>query len=573
MAIITLSTPADVSIGTFDAWTDTDVSGITGYTAAVTGVCVQIRATTASNEIIGVRKNGSTDARLGIILGQSNGAHLMAYIGVDGSGIFEQYADSGNVEMFVVAFLTEDTFFTNGVDKSTGSTAAWTDVDISGDTGGATATYAWFEWSTTLSYIVAVRTNGSTDDRRAVATGRHNWAGTGLDGSEICEQYINNVAADLILVGYGNTTMTWNTNAIDRSTGTISSFQAITSPGATAIAAIYDVYLPSASADLYSIRRVGDTVDLYHRAQFRAHFTSALDSTNQQAEQKIGSTNVDVYELGYWTASGTTAYELDAQPGSITLTGVLAGTVAARPLNAATGSYALTGVLAGLASQPALNAAPGTFVITGVLATLPAVLLFDGQPGTYALTGVSAGLAAQPTLNAAIGAYSLTGVLAGVTRQAGLNAAPGAYTLTGIDATLVDDVGGGVAYELDAAPGTLTLTGVQAGLAWQPVLDAQPAAFTLTGSVAGVSWGPTINAAPGSFTITGVLATVPAAFAVAANVGAYTVTGIVAALDASSDIAIDWMRMAAVGVSFTGLTSVAVTFTALSGVDVETPED
>ena len=298
-------------------------------------------------------------------------------------------------------------------------------------------------------------------------------------------------------------------------------------------------------------------------------------------------TRWDLYRQASRTAmvslGGAVAYEIDAQPGSVTLTGVQAGVVAGRVINAETGAWTWTGVQAGLAYQPALNAQPGAMTLTGIAATLPAVTLINAQPGAYTLTGVVAGVAWQPALNAEVGVY----------------------TLTGIDATLEDDAGGGVAYELDAQPGAYTLTGVAATLAWQPVLSADPGAVTLTGvsagvvlgavlsaspgsvtltgSAAGVALGAALNAASGAVTLTGVSAGLVASWVVAADPGSYVLTGVTAGLDASSDVAFDWIALSAVAVDFPALSGGAVTFPQWSGltvtvprlsaVDVETPED
>jgi len=188
------------------------------------------------------------------------------------------------------------------VDKSTGTTSSWVDLDISSDTGGTTATYAYFEWSSPALWIQAFRNNGSTDNRRAQSPGTHGWAFSPVDGSEICEQYINNTGQDALLVGYGNSSfITTNTNAIDRSTGTTGSYQAITTPAANAIAAIYDAYTSGASALRYAIRRVGDTADRYQTMYLRSHSTTALN-VGGVAEQKVSSTSADLYELAYCTS-------------------------------------------------------------------------------------------------------------------------------------------------------------------------------------------------------------------------------------------------------------------------------
>jgi len=296
--IIPLSTPANVSLSSFSTWTDISVASLAGYSSAVTGVVVKV-ITTTSNNTFGVRKKGSTDSRVGLIIGQVNGAQLEATIGVDSSGVFQGYAGGSDLDMYVVALITEDTFFTNAIDKSQDTTTTWVDEDISSDTGGDTATYAWHEWSEAAQWILRYRKNTSTDDRRAQSGGTHNWAFTGVDGSEICEQYINNSGQDAFLIGYGNSTrMVVHTNAIDRSTSTTGSYQTVTTPHVDAIAAIYDAYNSTASAIRHALRRVGDTADFYQCPSLGAHYTVGLGPAGT-CEQKIASTSADLYELAY----------------------------------------------------------------------------------------------------------------------------------------------------------------------------------------------------------------------------------------------------------------------------------
>lgn len=302
--ILTLSDPVDVSLSTTGAWTDIDLTGISGYTSAVTGCVVKFMTTASSNRNFGVRKKGSTDNRTGLIIGQPNGTQAHAYIGVDTSGFIQGYISDVDMDFYVVALITEDVFFTNAVDKSTTTTSSWVDLDISSDTGGDTATHAWFEWSTPALVIGAFRKNGSTDDRRAQTVGTHGWAGVGVDGSELCEQWINNTLQVHYLVGYGTTSMTWHTNAIDRSTATTGSYQTVASPDASAVAAIYDFYTTGSTAYRHALRRTGSSVDQYQCLYLRNYPTVTLSAKGGTAEQKIQDVAVDLYELGYWVESG-----------------------------------------------------------------------------------------------------------------------------------------------------------------------------------------------------------------------------------------------------------------------------
>lgn len=310
MAIITKSDPEDISLSTTGAWTDCDASTISGYTSSVTGVIVRVINTGSSNWTWGLRKNGSTDdRRASTIVGNTPGTHLMMAVGVDASGIFEGWIQNTNVDFEIVAFLTGDTFFTNMVDKSTGTTSAWVDFDISSDTGGDTATWAWVEWNIVGASAMGLRCNGSTDDRRALSW-RKNAGGCKVDGSELGEQYIAATSTDLFLAGYGtaaSSQITAHTNATDRSTATTGSYETITSPDASAIAAFYDVYTTTATAGSFSIRRSGSSVDSYRDLYLRAHWAVTLSATGGTAEQKIETTDVDVFELMYWTAAAASS--------------------------------------------------------------------------------------------------------------------------------------------------------------------------------------------------------------------------------------------------------------------------
>lgn len=300
MAFVALSAPVDMAVTTTSSWVDVDVSGQTGYSASVVGVELLIVVTGTSNRNVGVRKNGSSDNRTGLMLGYPNGTIIGARIGVDSSGIFEAYISDTDTDVYLVGFYTSPgvVFFTNGVDKSQNTTGSWVDTDISSDTGSDTAIAAFFEYSTSANLIGMLRPNGSTDSRLTYSTGVHNFLITGVDGSEICEQYINNSAVDFILTGYMTTGGTFHTNATDRSTGTTASYVAVTALPAGALAGVYDCYNVAAVPTRYGLRKAGASYDIYRGPYLRAHHVVPCDSSGG-VEQKIAGTDADLYELGY----------------------------------------------------------------------------------------------------------------------------------------------------------------------------------------------------------------------------------------------------------------------------------
>jgi uncharacterized surface anchored protein len=110
------------------------------------------------------------------------------------------------------------------------------------------------------------------------------------------------------------------------------------------------------------------------------------------------------------------AYELNAEPGSFTVTGTDAGLLAARLLDAQPAAFTITGVAATLLAARVLSADPGSFVITGFAANVARELSLDAAPGGYVLTGTAAGLLATRVLSADVGVYAVTGVAATLSR-------------------------------------------------------------------------------------------------------------------------------------------------------------
>jgi hypothetical protein len=248
---------------------------------------------------------------------------------------------------------------------------------------------------------------------------------------------------------------------------------------------------------------------------FRIAWTNTTGTARQIAWFALGS-------------AGITAYEIDASPGSYTVTGVQAGTVRGYPLNAASGSYAITGSAATLLPVRLINAVPGSYAITGAAATLLTQRLLDAASGSYTLTGSDAAIVRGYPMNAESGSYTLTGSTAGLIASRILDAGPGAYAITGAPAGLV------AARIIMADPGAYAVTGFNADLIYIAPgayeLNADPGSYAITGSDASLLVSHLLNAEPGVYQITGTDAALIAHRVIEASPGAYAIFGFDAAL-------------------------------------------
>lgn len=83
------------------------------------------------------------------------------------------------------------------------------------------------------------------------------------------------------------------------------------------------------------------------------------------------------------------------------------------------------------ANNDDIDAQPGSFALTGVLATLAAGLLFNAEPDTFALSGVDAGLSFGYAFDAQPASFSLTGADVGLSKGFSFSVDPGAFAITG----------------------------------------------------------------------------------------------------------------------------------------------
>ena len=161
-----------------------------------------------------------------------------------------------------------------------------------------------------------------------------------------------------------------------------------------------------------------------------------------------------------------TAYTLEADPGTYTVSGSDTLNQATRTLDAEPGSYAVSGLNALLVSGQTLDAEPGSYAITGNDAELLATRTLDASPGSYAVTGVDALLVADRALEAEPGSYATTGADAILAQGHAMDVDPGSYAVSGADAELL------ATRTIDAAPGSYAVTGNDAELLYTPLAQA-----------------------------------------------------------------------------------------------------
>lgn len=259
------------------------------------------------------------------------------------------------------------------------------------------------------------------------------------------------------------------------------------------------------------IGNIGDyTADAAHTAECNIPLVFIYNRTLTAAE--IAKVSADML-LGvhFWAkrppsrlfipAAASGVFTLDAQPGSVTITGSAAGLKASRILSASPGAISITGAAATLKIARSINAQAGAVSITGASATFGTSRKLNAQPGAVTIAGADAGLVytaigGAAVLSADSGAVVITGAAATLKASRVLSADAGSITITGSVAGLVRG------YQINAQPAAVAIAGADVGLHRQYKLLASPAAVTIAGADAGMVYtgasGPTVRAPSGS---------------------------------------------------------------------------
>ena len=320
-----VDTITEISPGSTD-WQDVDVTAYVdaGSTA---GVLLEIVNTTGQEYSWGVRKNGSTDTRTGVL---EDGSHTFTAVGVDSNDIFEFYCDNTALDLYIVGYISnsEGTFFTNAISNTPSSTNTWCDWDISSDTGGNTAVCVFgYCYNNSNTRDHGIRQNGSTDDLKA-SIFQFDMRGffCSVDANEVLEHYGSSVSTTAYITGYLTTNFTGWANGKDYSTATTGSYVDVdvssdVPASNTSIIALF--HSTDSGKHESSLRSNGSARDVYETVADQCHVWSKIDGS-RIAEQKVGSANLDLYVYGYFsdpssgetTASGTPSLDVITASGT-----------------------------------------------------------------------------------------------------------------------------------------------------------------------------------------------------------------------------------------------------------------
>lgn len=310
--------PIEVTPDTYNSWQDVDLSAYVPSTA--TGVILHFYNSNPSTyPRMGWRKNGSSDNRFNSVTG-----HFGTAVGIDGSGICELKIEDDRGHVYLIGYLeSEAAFFVNSPDKSLVATSTWTDIDISGDTGEDTAIGAFFEaFVDSVGHNYSLRKNGSTDDRTGLSLYRIGATTIGVDGSEICEGYIDHIDMDFFLNGYIKTKAVFNTNATDVSIGTIDTWLDLaTLPDNSPVGGIYEITTLDAYNDTYGLRANGSSETLITKTCPRNAWNIVACDSSRLIEGYINDLDTKFYLTGYLQGVFPKTFTADAVlKGAVTKT-------------------------------------------------------------------------------------------------------------------------------------------------------------------------------------------------------------------------------------------------------------
>lgn len=273
-----------------------------------TGVMLLLVNPNSSTEYCGVRHPDSTFAPGVGVIGTGHMPHICGVnaarqvaINIGGTSL--------QVTPYVVGFFgAEASFFPTPVSLLGSMTCdgAWHTLDLSGSIpasaiaaiityNGTSGTANW-DW----------RHPDSTDDMPKAAMANQTIM-VALDGTRACEYRCSTATnVKFELEGYVLSGMSFNTNAVSRATATTGSYVDVAALPVGALGGLYRM-VGTLNNDYY-LRKNGDTTDLYRKCGYSGYYPVQCDA-NRVIEQKIGASNLDLYELGWWTANpqlGTT---------------------------------------------------------------------------------------------------------------------------------------------------------------------------------------------------------------------------------------------------------------------------
>lgn len=205
---------APVGLGTANyVWANIDCSPY--IPSGATGVILYVWNNAGAVRPYGIRRTGSTDARVGDMSGNN---HCWAMIGVDANRRFQfnnNTAFADKVWLILVGYaMAGVTFNTNAPAVSGSVGAAWTMIDLSALVPVGTIAVILEIFANALPTPLGTRMNGSTDNRVTDDQNRHNTFTIvmGVDANRRIEVYGN---CSWYLTGYITNGVTFYTNAVN----------------------------------------------------------------------------------------------------------------------------------------------------------------------------------------------------------------------------------------------------------------------------------------------------------------------------------------------------------------------
>ena len=239
--------------------------------------------------------------------------------------------------------------------------------------------------------------------------------------------------------------------------------------------------------------------------------------------------------------SGGGAFDIQADPGALAISGTAAGLRAQRRIAAEAASYSIGGTPATLTTTRRMVASAASYAIAGTAASLErgkrlvadaAAYLLTGQAaslergtrvaadaGSVAISGTAATMRATRRVTAAPGAIAVAGTAASLERGRFVVAAPGSVAIAGSNAGLL------TTRRVVAAPGAVAIAGQDATLSRTREIVAQAGAFTISGTPASLERGRFVVVEPGVFSIAGQPTTLQVARRIAAQSASLTING------------------------------------------------
>jgi len=231
----------DITPVTTGSWVTVNITSYVPAGFNASGAVLDIHNTSPTTQYkVAVRKPTSTDDFYDngkIYASNSTGTPVktqrgLDIVGVNSSYCFQAKIEDTTIKIYLIGITDQSVvFFTNAIDKSTGTTSSWVTVDVSSNVSStATGVFVMLININSLTGYGTIRAGGSTDSRTGcieILKNGYIRMGVGLNSSKQFQQYITDTEVDLYIIAYTKSAFTWNTNARDVSLASTGSWEDI----------------------------------------------------------------------------------------------------------------------------------------------------------------------------------------------------------------------------------------------------------------------------------------------------------------------------------------------------------